>query len=133
MVLSPRNSLSSQATRYGWIGTLLDLNSGMSFSVAAASAALSFLQPLLARLALVALDAARGRLQHRAQDGARVADQPQADVAVLADRAVVHVDLHQLQILADALAVAHAEIERRADDDDARRRSANACVRVRSK
>ena len=71
---------------------------------------------MLARLPLVLLDAPRGRLQHRAQDRARVADQTQIDVAVLADRAVVHVDLHQLQLLADALAVAHAEVEGRSDD-----------------
>src|SRR5580692_7434973 len=44
-------------------------------------------------------------------------DQAKIDVAILANRAVVHVDLHQLQFLADALTVAHAEIERRADDD----------------
>ncbi len=38
MVSSVRNSFSSQATRYGWIGRLSDLNSGISFSVAASSA-----------------------------------------------------------------------------------------------
>jgi hypothetical protein len=43
--------------------------------------------------------------------------EPEIDVAILADGAVVHVDLHELQLFADALAVAHAEIERRADDD----------------
>ena len=42
---------------------------------------------------------------------------PSVDVAVLADGAVVEVDLHQRRHV-DALAVAHAEIEWRADDDD---------------
>ncbi len=73
--------------------------------------------PFAARLALVVFEAAARRLQHRSQNRARIADQTEIDVAVLADRAVVHVDLHQRQFLADALAVAHAEIERRADDD----------------
>ena len=59
-----------------------------------------------------------GGLQYGAEDGARVADQPQVDVAVLADSAVVHVDLHQLDVLADALAVSHAEIEGCADDHE---------------
>src|SRR5450631_1116920 len=76
------------------------------------------LQPLLPSLPLVALDATRSSLQYRSQDGAGVADQSQTDVAILADRSIVHVDLHQLQILADALAVAHAEIERRPHDHD---------------
>ncbi len=44
-----------------------------------------------------------------------MADQPQRDVAVLADGAIIHVDLHQRRHL-DALAVTHAEVEGRADD-----------------
>src|ERR1700728_1961572 len=76
------------------------------------------LHPLLARLALVLLETAGGRLQHRAENRAGAADQPEIDVAVLADGAVVHVDLHQLQLGADAPAVAHAEVERCADDHD---------------
>ena len=88
----------------------------MSFSVAAASASLSCFIHCWRAWRLSLLMRPDGGLQHRAQDRARIADQPEVDVAILADRAVVHVDLHQLQILADALAVAHAEIERRADD-----------------
>ncbi len=57
-------------------------------------------------------------MQHGAQDRAWIADQSQADVAILADGAVIHVDLHQSQILADALAVAHAEVERRTHDQE---------------
>ena len=75
------------------------------------------LQPLLTRLAFVALDAPAGGRQYCAQDRARIANQSKIDIAILADRAIVHVDLHQLQVLADALAVAHAEIERRSDND----------------
>ena len=73
---------------------------------------------MLARLALVLLEAAGGRLQHRPQNGARVADQSQIDVAVLADRAIVHIDLHQLRLGADSPPVAHAKVERRADNDN---------------
>jgi hypothetical protein len=40
----------------------------------------------------------------------------QIDVSILAHGPIVHVDLDQLQILADALAIAHPEVEGRADD-----------------
>src|SRR5207244_7394714 len=75
-------------------------------------------QPRVPRLALVALEAPRGPLQHGAEDRARMSDQPEIDVAVLADRAVVHVDLHELELRADAPPVAHAKVEGRAHDDD---------------
>src|SRR5205823_7597556 len=74
--------------------------------------------PLLACLALILFEAASGRLQHSARNGARMSDQPQVDITVLADSAVVHVDLHQLELGADAAAVTHTEIKRSPDDDD---------------
>src|SRR3954451_13571317 len=69
-------------------------------------------------LALLALAAALGRLGHLAEDRTGVADEAQRDVAVLADGAVVHVDLDDLRLARQALAVAHPEVERRADDED---------------
>src|SRR4051794_32650411 len=65
-------------------------------------------EPALARLGLAA---ALGRLGDLAQDGTGVADQPEADVAVLADRLVGHVDLDDLGLARQALAVAHPEVE----------------------
>ena len=53
-----------------------------------------------------------------AEDRARVADEAERDVAVLADRPVVHVDLDDCGLARQALAVAHPEVERRADDED---------------
>ena len=47
-----------------------------------------------------------------------MADQAERDVPVLADRAVVLIDLHHGGVPAEAPAVAHAEVERRADDHD---------------
>ena len=111
---------------------LLDLNSGMQLLGRGRLGGGELLHPLAARLALVLLEAAGGGLQHRAEDGARITDQPEVDVAVLADGAVVHVDLHELELLADAPAVAHAKIKRRADDDDdvgIGERVASACDR----
>ncbi len=52
---------------------------------------------------------------HRGEDGAGVTDDAEVDVSVLADGAVVQIDLHQRRDV-DALAVAHAEIEWGADD-----------------
>ena len=52
------------------------------------------------------------------EDAPGVADDAEVDVAVLADRAVVQVDLDDRRVGGEALAVAHAEVERRADDDD---------------
>ena len=48
---------------------------------------------------------------------ARIAGDAEIDVPVLADDVVAEIDLHERRHL-DALAVAHAEIERRADDHD---------------
>src|SRR5918992_1153505 len=48
---------------------------------------------------------------HGRQDGARVAHESERDVAVLAHRAVVHVDLDDRCLWAQALAVAHPEVE----------------------
>src|SRR3954465_8158916 len=73
------------------------------------------LEPALARLALAA---ALGGLGDLAEDRAGVADEAERDVAVLADRAVVHVDLDDRGLTRQALAVAHPEVERGADDDD---------------
>jgi hypothetical protein len=75
------------------------------------------LHPLLPRLALALVDPGRSRIEHRCENRPRIPDQAERDVAILADRAVVHVDLHQRRH-ADPLAIAHAEVERRADDDD---------------
>src|SRR5205085_4664463 len=69
-------------------------------------------------LALLALAAALGGLGDLAEDRARVADEAERDVAVLADRLVGHVDLDDRGLAREALAVAHPEVERRADDQD---------------
>ena len=75
------------------------------------------LEPRLATVA--ARPAARGRgVRHRAENRARVAHQPQGHVAVLADRAVVEVDLDHRRVVPEPLAVAHAEVEGGADDHD---------------
>src|SRR5262249_9102983 len=44
-------------------------------------------------------------------------DQTEVNVAVLADRPVVHVDLHECQLVADTPSVAHAEVEWCSDYD----------------
>src|SRR4051794_28893397 len=69
-------------------------------------------------LALLALGAALRGLGDLGEDRARVADEAERDVAVLADRLVVHVDLDDGRVLRQALAVAHPEVERSADDQD---------------
>src|SRR3954451_12300975 len=69
-------------------------------------------------LALAAVGAALGGLGDLAEDRAGVADEPERDVAVLADRLVGHVDLDDLGLARQALAVPHPEVERRADDQD---------------
>src|SRR4051812_34624977 len=69
-------------------------------------------------LALLALRAALGGLGDFAEDRAGVADEAERDVAVLADRLVGHVDLDDRGLAREALAVAHPEVERRADDQD---------------
>ena len=50
------------------------------------------------------------------ENRAGIAGQPQVDVAVFADCGIALVDLHQRDFGRDALAVAHAEIKRRADN-----------------
>src|SRR5919202_2376486 len=75
-------------------------------------------QRLEPALALVALAAALGRLGDLAEDRAGVADEAEGDVAVLADSLVGHVDLDDLRLARQPLAVAHPEVERRADDED---------------
>ena len=75
------------------------------------------LEPCLS--AVAARPAARGRgVRHRAEDRARVADEAQGHVPVLADGAVVEVDLDHRRVVPEPLAVAHAEVEGGADDDD---------------
>src|SRR5205823_4928775 len=54
--------------------------------------------------------AVRRRPGDRGQDCSHVAHEPEVHVAVLADRAVVHVDLDNGGLLGKALAVAHAEV-----------------------
>ncbi len=73
--------------------------------------------PLPPLLPLVVLEPARGRRERGGEHRTGIADNAERNVAVLADGAVVEVDLHQSRHV-DALAVAHAEIERRADNDD---------------
>ena len=58
------------------------------------------------------------RRMHRLHDRPRVAYQAQADVAVLGHRAVIHVDVDHGSVGAQPPAVAHAEVEGRAHDDD---------------
>ena len=74
-----------------------------------------FAHPFLPHLALVVLQTAAGGLQHRAEHRAWITDDAEVDVSILADGAVVQIDLHQRRDV-DALAVAHAEIERGADN-----------------
>ena len=81
---------------------------------------------LVAQRLQPALAVARGVLRRRAlrgvghggQDRAGIADETQGHVPVLADGLVVHVDLDDRRFLAQALAVAHAEVERGPDDQD---------------
>ena len=76
-----------------------------------------FVHPRLAPFP-AAVDPAGYRVGHRLQDYPRVAGEAERDVAVLAYRPVVHIDLDHRRSGAQPPAVAHAEIERRADDDD---------------
>ena len=57
-------------------------------------------------------------LTHRVHDGSQIADQPEIEVAIVADVAVIHVHDHDLGLGIQAPAVAHAEIERRAGQQD---------------
>src|SRR5690606_16135741 len=74
--------------------------------------------PLPARLPLAAVDLGRGRSKHSAEDCSWIAGDSQRNIAVLANGTVILVDLNQGQIIRDALAVSHAEVERRTDDND---------------
>ena len=76
-----------------------------------------FLHPCLSP-AGAPVDAAGGGIGDGLEDGPHVADQTQRDVPVLAHGAVIHVDLDDGRVGAQALAVPHAEVERRAHDDD---------------
>ena len=95
-----------------------DVNSGISFSVATVLG-LAQLASSTARAACrLPLSMPSGR--RPAAPRPRMAPdrrRARGDVAILADGAVVQVDLHQRRHV-DALAIAHAEVERRADDDD---------------
>ncbi len=75
------------------------------------------LEPLATALVTL-VDAPGGGIGDGLENGAGVADETEGHVAVLADGAVVQVDLHDGRVRAQALAVAHAEVEGRADDDD---------------
>src|SRR4030088_1524739 len=55
---------------------------------------------------------------HRREDHTDVTDEAEIDVPVLADSAVVHIDLHHGRVFRQPPAVAHPEVERRADDYD---------------
>ncbi len=57
-------------------------------------------------------------LAHGVHDRAQIADQPEVEVAVVADVLVIHVHDHDLRLGIEAPAVAHAEIERRAGQQD---------------
>ena len=74
--------------------------------------------PLLPLLTRTVVDTARRRLRHRGQDRTGVTGEAEADVTVLADRGVILVDLHQGRLFGDTLAIAHAKIEGRADDEN---------------
>src|SRR5215475_10200457 len=76
-----------------------------------------FLQPGLACVDPSVQASADGLLDRR-QDRPHIADKAQGDVAVLAYRAVIHVDLYDGGILAQPSAIAQAEVERSADNDD---------------
>jgi hypothetical protein len=104
------------------------VNSGSSFSVAASSSG-QLLHPR-APLAFVVREPSRRR-GGIASHTARIADEAEGDVAVLADGAVILVYLNQGRNI-DALAVAHPEVERSADDDDDVR-LVEGLERVRSK
>ncbi len=111
-----RNSLISCASRSGWIGLASDSCRGSRFWYAASSSARSSSNQALRSPAF--WHPARRGLGDRGQDRARVADQAEVDVAVLADGAVVHVDLDHGRALRQPAAVAHPEVERGADDQD---------------
>ena len=115
-VLSVRNSLISCARRSGWIGAVSFMRRGSRSSFSRCSSARSAREPALARLA--PCGCGPGGLGDCGEDRAGVADEAERDVAVLADRPVVHVDLDDLGLARQALAVAHPEVERRADDQD---------------
>ena len=75
------------------------------------------IEPRLAAFRAVVAHGRRG-VEYRAENRAGISDESQGDIAILAHRAVVHVDMNDGRIGAQTLAVAHAEIERCADDDD---------------
>src|SRR5690606_20250412 len=52
------------------------------------------------------------------KDSTRIANQSQIDVAIFSYSTIVLIDLDYLRILAQALAIAHAEIKRRTDNDN---------------
>ncbi len=64
------------------------------------------------------VDASGDGVAHCLENRPRIPDQAERHVAILADRAVVHIDLYDGGVSAQALAIAHAEIERCADDHD---------------
>ena len=76
------------------------------------------LHPLLALAARALVDPPGRRVRDGGEDGARIAGEPERDIAVLADGGIVLVDLDQRRRLGDAPAIAHAEVEGRADDQD---------------
>src|SRR3569833_681830 len=47
-----------------------------------------------------------------------MANETEADIPVLADGAIIHINLHQRQLVADALSVTHSEIKRRTHDQN---------------
>ncbi len=67
---------------------------------------------------MLARGVAAGSLAHRVDDGAQIADQPEVEVAIVADVPVIHVHDDDLRLGIEAPAVAHAEIERRAGQQD---------------
>ena len=82
-----------------------------------ASPGAQLLHPLGA-LAIAFRRAAARRLLDGFENRAAVADQSERDIAVLADVAVVEIDLHDGRIGAQPPAVAQTKIERTTDDDN---------------
>lgn len=106
----------SLTSRYGWIGEASDFRLGSRFSIAICSAARSSSSHALRLTA--PLEPPARRFRDRLQDHPRIADDPEIDVPVLADGAVVEVDLHDGGVGGEPLAVAHPEVERRTHDHD---------------